>query len=105
VRGPLGIGALLIVPIAGRFVDKRGPAVVVLTGITLSALGLGTFAYGVYVQAAYTPILLTGLIIAGSGMGSAVPPMSAAVMGALKSDQVARSTCRWPPRWVPRCSR
>jgi hypothetical protein len=38
---PLGIGALLIVPIARRFVDKRGPAVVVLTGITLSALGFG----------------------------------------------------------------
>jgi DHA2 family multidrug resistance protein len=88
----LGIGALLIVPIAGRFVDKRGPAMVVLTGITLSALGLGTFAYGVFVQAAYAPILLTGLIIAGSGMGSTVVPLSATVMGSLRSDQVARGS-------------
>jgi MFS transporter, DHA2 family, multidrug resistance protein len=89
---PLGIGAMVIVPIAGRFVDKRGPAVVVLTGITLSTLGLGTFVYGVFVHAPYAPILLTGLIIAGFGMGSAVVPMSAAVMGALRSDQVARGS-------------
>jgi MFS transporter, DHA2 family, multidrug resistance protein len=89
---PLGIGALLIMPIAGRFVDKRGPAPVVLTGITLSALGMGTFAYGVYVQAPYAPILLTGLVIAGLGMGSTVVPLSAAVMGSLRSDQVARGS-------------
>jgi MFS transporter, DHA2 family, multidrug resistance protein len=89
---PLGIGVMVIVPIAGRFVDKRGPAVVALTGITLSALGLGTFAYGVFVHAVYAPILLTGLIIAGFGMGSAVAPLAAAVMGALRSDQVARGS-------------
>jgi MFS transporter, DHA2 family, multidrug resistance protein len=89
---PLGIGAMVIVPIAGRLVDKRGPAVVVLTGIALSTLGLGTFVYGVFVHAAYAPILLTGLIIAGFGLGSAVPPLSAAVMGSLRSDQVARGS-------------
>jgi len=89
---PLGIGAMVIVPIAGRLVDKRGPAMVVLTGIALSTLGLGTFVYGVFVHAAYAPILLTGLIIAGFGLGSAVPPLSAAVMGSLRSDQVARGS-------------
>jgi MFS transporter, DHA2 family, multidrug resistance protein len=89
---PLGIGALLTTPIAGRYVDKRGPAMVVLTGLTLSALGLGTFAYGVFVHAPYAPILLMGLIIAGFGMGSTVVPMSAAVMRVLRSDQVARGS-------------
>jgi MFS transporter, DHA2 family, multidrug resistance protein len=89
---PLGIGALLTTPIAGRFVDKRGPAPVVLTGITLSTLGLGTFGYGVYVHAAYAPILLTGLLIAGFGMGSTVVPMAAAMMQVLRSDQAARGS-------------
>jgi DHA2 family multidrug resistance protein len=89
---PLGIGALLTTPIAGRFVDKRGPAPVVLTGITLTTLGLGTFAYGVYVHAPYAPILLTGLVIAGFGMGSTAVPLSAGMMGALRSDQVARGS-------------
>jgi DHA2 family multidrug resistance protein len=89
---PLGIGALLTMPIAGRFVDKRGPALVVLTGITLTALGMGTFAYGVFVHAAYAPILLTGLIISGFGMGSTVMPLSAAVMQVLRSGQVARGS-------------
>jgi MFS transporter, DHA2 family, multidrug resistance protein len=89
---PLGVGALLTMPIAGRFVDKRGPAPVLLTGITLSALGMGTFAYGVYVHAAYAPILLMGLIIGGVGMGSTVVPTSAAVMQVLRSDQAARGS-------------
>jgi len=78
---PLGIGGVLAAPIAGRFVDKRGPAPVVLTGITLTALGMGTFACGVLVHVAYAPILLTGLVIAGFGLGSTVMMMSAAVMG------------------------
>jgi MFS transporter, DHA2 family, multidrug resistance protein len=89
---PLGLGALLTAPIAGRFVDKRGPAPVVLTGITLTSLGMGAFAYGVLVHAPYAPILLTGLVIAGFGLGSTVMMMSAAVMGALGSDQVARGS-------------
>jgi MFS transporter, DHA2 family, multidrug resistance protein len=89
---PLGIGAMVIVPIAGRFVDRRGPAPVVLTGITLSTLGLGTFVYGVLVQAPYAPILLTGLIIAGLGMGCTMAPLAAAMMRALQSDQVARGS-------------
>jgi DHA2 family multidrug resistance protein len=89
---PLGIGALLTTPIAGRFVDKRGPAMVVLTGITLGILGLGTVVYGVFVHAPYAPILLTGLIIAGLGMGSTVAPLAAAMMRALQSDQVARGS-------------
>jgi MFS transporter, DHA2 family, multidrug resistance protein len=89
---PLGIGALLTAPIAGRFVDKRGPAPVVLTGITLSALGTGTFAYGVLAHAAYAPILLTALVIVGFGMGSTVMPLSAAMMRVLRSNQVARGS-------------
>jgi MFS transporter, DHA2 family, multidrug resistance protein len=89
---PLGIGGVLAAPIAGRFVDKRGAAPVVLTGITLSALGLGAFAYGVFVHAAYAPILLTALVIAGFGLGGTVMPLSAAMMGTLRSDQVARGS-------------
>jgi MFS transporter, DHA2 family, multidrug resistance protein len=89
---PLAIAAMVTVPIAGRFVDKRSPVPVVLTGITLGILGLGTVAYGVFVHAAYAPILLTGLIIAGFGMGSTAMPTAAAVLGALRSDQVARGS-------------
>jgi MFS transporter, DHA2 family, multidrug resistance protein len=89
---PIGIGGMLILPIAGRFVDKRGPAPVVLTGITLIALGLGTFVYGVFVHAAYAPILLTGLVIAGFGVGCTMAPLAAAMMRALQSDQVARGS-------------
>jgi predicted MFS family arabinose efflux permease len=42
-----GLGAMLTMPIAGRIMDKRGPGWVVLAGITLIAVGMATFAYGV----------------------------------------------------------
>jgi DHA2 family multidrug resistance protein len=93
----LGAGVLLITGMCAvacilSVLDLTMVAVAQRTGITLSALGLRTFAYGVFVQAAYAPILLTGLIIGGSGMGSTVVPLSAAVMGSLRSDQVARGS-------------
>ena len=53
---------------------------------------MGTFAYGVLVHAPYAPILLMALVIAGFGMGSTPMPLEAAVMGALRSDQVARGS-------------
>jgi MFS transporter, DHA2 family, multidrug resistance protein len=89
---PWGLGGILILPIAGRFVDKRGPAPVALTGITVITLGLGTFVYGVLVHAAYAPILLTGLVIASIGVGCTMAPLAAAMMRALQSDQVARGS-------------
>jgi MFS transporter, DHA2 family, multidrug resistance protein len=89
---PWGLGGILILPIAGRLIDKRGPAPVALTGITVIALGLGTFVYGVLVHAAYAPILLTGLVIASIGVGCTMAPLAAAMMRALQSDQVARGS-------------
>ena len=67
---PRGLGALLTMPIAGRIMDRRGPGWVVLVGITLIAIGMGTFAYGVSHQYAYTPVLLTGLAVMGMGMAA-----------------------------------
>jgi len=86
---PRGLGALLTMPIAGRIMDKRGPGWVVLVGITLIAIGMGTFAYGVSHQYAYTPVLLTGLAVMGMGMGCTMMPLFGSAVRGLAPHQVA----------------
>ena len=86
---PRGLGAMLTMPIAGRIMDKRGPGWVVLVGITLIAIGMGTFAYGVSHQYAYTPVLLTGLAVMGMGMGSTMMPLFGSAVRGLAPHQVA----------------
>lgn len=89
---PVGIGAVLTMPLGGAFLDKRGPGNIVLIGLPLMAVGLGVFTYGVATQAAYSPVLVTGLAIMGLGIGLTTTPLSAALMQALAPHQVARGT-------------
>ena len=86
---PRGAGAMLTMPIAGRIMDRRGPGWVVLVGITLIAIGMGTFAYGVSHQYAYTPVLLTGMAVMGMGIGSTMMPVLGSAVRGLASHQVA----------------
>jgi DHA2 family multidrug resistance protein len=80
---PQGLGAMLTMPIAGRIMDKRGPGWVVLVGITVIVVGMGTFAYGVSQQYDYTPVLQIGLTVMGMGMGCTTMPVSDAAVQAL----------------------
>jgi MFS transporter, DHA2 family, multidrug resistance protein len=89
---PEPLGVILTTPIAGVLVDKRGPGKVLLVGITLIGAGMGTFAYGVWTQAGYLPVLLAGLACTGMGLGCTVPPLSAAAVLALAPLQIARSS-------------
>jgi MFS family permease len=69
--------------------DRRGPGWVVLAGITLIAIGMGTFAYGVSHQYAYTPVLLTGMTVMGMGIGSTMMPVLGSAVRGLAPHQVA----------------
>jgi EmrB/QacA subfamily drug resistance transporter len=89
---PQGLGAMLTMPFAARFMDKRGPGKSVLLGITLITAGLGTFTLGVARQADYLPTLLAGLAIMGMGMGCTMMPLSGASVLALAPHQIARGT-------------
>lgn len=89
---PQGLGAMSTMPIAGRFMDKRGPGKVILVGITLIATGMGVFAFGVWRQADYLPLLLAGLAIQGMGMGCTMMPLSGTAIAALGPSQVARGS-------------
>ncbi|MFP1151664.1 DHA2 family efflux MFS transporter permease subunit [Mycobacterium sherrisii] len=89
---PVGIGAVLTMPLAGAFMDKHGPRKVVLVGLPAMAIGLGIFTYGVATQAAFSPVLLIGLAVMGLGVGCTTSPLSAAVLQSLAPHQVARGT-------------
>lgn len=89
---PEPLGVMITMPIAGVLVDKRGPGKVLLVGITLIGAGMGTFAYGVWTQAGYLPVLLAGLVLMGMGVGCTPLPLTAAVVQALAPHQIARGS-------------
>src|SRR6202000_1890695 len=89
---PQGLGATLAMRLTGPLVDRQGPGKVVLVGIGLITVGLGTFAFGVARQAAYQPTLLVGLAIMGLGMGCTMMPLSVASVQAVSPHQIARAT-------------
>lgn len=89
---PIGIGAVLTMPLGGAFMDRRGSGRIVLIGLPLMAVGLGIFTYGVAARAEYSPVLVTGLAIMGLGAGLTTTPLSAALMQSLAPRQVARGT-------------
>ena len=89
---PQGLGAMLTMRLTGPLVDRQGPGKIVLVGIALITVGLGTFAFGVARQAHYLPTLLVGLAIMGLGMGCTMMPLSVASVQALTPHQIARGT-------------
>lgn len=89
---PQALGAMLTMPFAGTFVDKRGPGKIVLVGVMLITTGLGIFTFGVTRQLDYVPTLLAGQSIMGMGIGCTLTPLSAAVVQSLRPHQIARAT-------------
>ncbi|MGD1255660.1 DHA2 family efflux MFS transporter permease subunit [Mycobacterium seoulense] len=89
---PVGLGALITLPLAGAYMDKYGPGKIVLIGLPVMAVGLGIFTWGVARQAHYSPMLLAGLTITGLGVGCTTTPLSAALMQSLAPHQIARGT-------------
>jgi EmrB/QacA subfamily drug resistance transporter len=89
---PQGLGAMITMPIAGRFMDKHGPGKSVLVGVSLIATGMGTFAYGVNHHYAYLPTLLIGLATIGLGMGATMMPVAGSALQTLRPQQVARGS-------------
>ncbi|WP_205874882.1 DHA2 family efflux MFS transporter permease subunit [Mycobacterium camsae] len=89
---PQGLGAMLTMPWAGIFMDRKGPGRSVLLGISLITIGLGVFTFGVARQAEYSPVLLLGLGVVGMGMGCTMMPLSGASVQALAPHEIARGS-------------
>lgn len=87
---PQGLGAMLTMPFAGRLVDKIGPGKIVLTGITVIAIGMAFLTQ----VTATTPMwaLIGALFVMGLGMGCTMMPTMTAAIQTLTHAQVARGS-------------
>ncbi|PZF85127.1 DHA2 family efflux MFS transporter permease subunit [Jiangella anatolica] len=87
---PQGLGAMVTMPIAGRLTDKTGPGKLVLGGIVLIAIGMGTFTQ-LGADTSY-PLLLGSLFVMGLGMGMTMMPIMTAALASLTHGEVARGS-------------
>jgi EmrB/QacA subfamily drug resistance transporter len=87
---PQGLGAMVTMPIAGRLVDRTGPGRVVLTGMTLVAIGF--LAYTQVTAHTSMLILEASLFVMGMGLGATMMPTMTAAMSTLKRAAVAKAS-------------
>ena len=87
---PQGLGAALMMPLAGRSVDRRGAGRIALLGVALLTGGLVGFTQ---LGATTSFWLLGGLqFVIGLGMGAAMMPSMSAAYQTMVHSQVARAT-------------
>jgi EmrB/QacA subfamily drug resistance transporter len=87
---PQGIGAMLMMPIAGQLTDRTGIGKIVIPGLTLvalSTLGLTQLAG----DTSYW-VLSADLFVMGMGMGFAMMPLFSGAMQTLRKAAVARAS-------------
>lgn len=88
--GPLGLGALVVMPLAGRLTDRRDAR-------GLAAVGLLTMAGGTAVYTQLEPgtglvLLAAALFVVGLGHGMVFPALQAAAYGRLDRAEVPSAT-------------
>lgn len=87
---PQGLGAAVMLPIAGRLTDRLGAGPVVVAGCSILALATVPFAF----VTDDTPYALLGavLFVRGLGLGASVQPSAAAAYAVLEPSQIPRAT-------------
>jgi EmrB/QacA subfamily drug resistance transporter len=90
LMAPGGIGAMLLMPVAGKLTDRYGPTWLPACGLPLVAIGLIPFAF-VGPHTSY--VLLCGAnFVQGLGMGLAMMPNMTAAMQAVPPAAIARTS-------------
>jgi EmrB/QacA subfamily drug resistance transporter len=88
---PQGLGAAMMIPLAGRLTDRIGPGRVVLAGLTLMALGTLPLAWAG--GSTPYPLLAGALVLRGLGLGASMMPAQTAAFATLGQDTgAARGT-------------
>jgi EmrB/QacA subfamily drug resistance transporter len=87
---PQGLGAAIMMPIAGKIVDSRGPGKVVLAGLGLIIAGMVVLTR-VGATTSYVVLGLT-LFVLGLGMGATMMPAMTAALQTLARPAVPRAT-------------
>jgi len=87
---PQGVGAAIMMPIAGKLTDQTGPGRVVLGGLTLLLAGMIGFTQ-VGADTSYW-LLGSSQLLVGLGMGAAMMPSMTAAYQTIQRHQMARAT-------------
>ncbi len=90
LTAPQGLGAAIVMPIAGKLTDRFGGGPLALLGVTLTMLGTIPFA----LIGAHTSILslCLGMLVRGFGIGFAFMPAMSAAFAALRRDELSDAT-------------
>ena len=90
LTAPQGLGAAIVMPIAGKLTDRFGGGPLALLGVTLTMLGTIPFA----LIGAHTSILSLCLwmLVRGFGIGFAFMPAMSAAFAALRRDELSDAT-------------
>ncbi|HEY0910706.1 MAG TPA: DHA2 family efflux MFS transporter permease subunit, partial [Bradyrhizobium sp.] len=98
--GPLGAGLRLLpwtatlfvtAPVAGAVVNKFGERPLVVTGLTMQAIGLGWIAMLAAPGIAY-PALVAPLALAGIGVSMAMPAAQNAILGSVAGTEIGKAS-------------
>jgi EmrB/QacA subfamily drug resistance transporter len=87
---PGGVGAMILMPVAGRLTDKYGPTWLPAAGLPFVAVGLIPFLF-VGPHTSYV-LLCSGSFVQGLGMGLAMMPNMTAAMQAVPPAAIARTS-------------
>ena len=90
LMAPGGVGAMMLMPIAGRLTDRYGPTWLPATGLPFVAVGLLPFVF-VGPHTSYV-LLCAGNFVQGLGMGLAMMPNMTAAMQAVPPSAIARTS-------------
>jgi len=76
---PMSLTSMVVAPFAGRFADRIGGKYILMTGISVFAIGTGLLTYVAGPDSTWINFLVPA-IIAGAGMGMTFAPMTTVAM-------------------------
>jgi EmrB/QacA subfamily drug resistance transporter len=98
-HGPLGAGVRLlpwtatfmtVAPVAGALADRIGERPLMVSGLTLQAVGLGWFALIAEPGMAYSS-MLAPFVVAGVGVSMAIPAAQNSVVGSVEPEAIGKA--------------
>ena len=76
---PMSVTSMLVAPFAGRMADRIGGKYILMTGITVFAIGFGSLTFVAGPDSTWINFLVPA-IVAGAGMGMTFAPMTTVAM-------------------------
>jgi len=83
---PVPLAMAVVAPLSGRISDRIGSRIMTTSGLLVSMAACATLLF--LGQTPRMPLLLSGFVLLGVGMGLFTPPNNSAIMGAAPADKL-----------------